>query len=413
MPARRTISAALASIFLSTSHRETTSTGATWRSRSTSILPYQPEPISPTRFAPGAVNAAAGAGSPIPERTNPLEAAPTWRNSRRFMSLLPVSAVGGNAGETSTQDRAMIRACQPARRFAEHVPDEYPSPGGLNPKIPGVHAEDPPLRGERQRYRYSCYSLRKNRCRKGGKETGRSVSILPPYEGGYRGFLGRGPRAYATQPSSDLIFATTSALFLILREITTIDEGSGLCDSTIQGRRECERCSGPPPSWDYRRSPGATTWREMTPRSRPRTAPTGPSRPSGGPDVPPASRTPPGAATPSIASSSRRSKRRAGTRAPPFPPLALLRRIHLDLTGLTAGRPGTGRVPPRPLARGARPRRQRPAGPPRLRRAMGTALARLGAPSPSRMASSATQTKPQRLAISGLGDPLAQRRQAL
>ena len=48
MPA--TISAASASICLSTSHSETTSTGATWIRRSRSTLPYQPVPISPTRF---------------------------------------------------------------------------------------------------------------------------------------------------------------------------------------------------------------------------------------------------------------------------------------------------------------------------------------------------------------------------
>ena len=45
MPA--TVSAASASIFLSTSQRETTSTGATWIKRSRSALPYQPQPIKP------------------------------------------------------------------------------------------------------------------------------------------------------------------------------------------------------------------------------------------------------------------------------------------------------------------------------------------------------------------------------
>src|SRR5262245_17520301 len=108
------ISAASASIFRSTSHRETTSTGATWRSRSRSILPYQPEPISPTRFVPGAVNASAAAGSPIRDMTKPLEAAPAWRNSRRFMILLPGSVLVVNVGETPTQVRAAILACQPA-----------------------------------------------------------------------------------------------------------------------------------------------------------------------------------------------------------------------------------------------------------------------------------------------------------
>ena len=96
------------------------------------------------------------------------------------------------------------------------------------------------------------------------------------------------------------------------------------------------------------------------------------------PDVP-GSRTPPGAATRSIASSWRGSRRRAGRPSPPPPPLALLRRVHLDLTGLPPTIRGAGRVPPRPLARGARPRRRRPARPPRLRRALGAALARPGA----------------------------------
>src|SRR3954454_14734955 len=117
------ISAASASIFLSTSHKETTSTGATWRSRSRSILPYQPEPISPTRFIAGAANAAAGAGSPALASTSPLEAAPAWRNSRRFMTLLPalwlVVSVGGNP----TQDRAAIPACQPDDHLRSVNPD--------------------------------------------------------------------------------------------------------------------------------------------------------------------------------------------------------------------------------------------------------------------------------------------------
>ena len=46
-----TMSAASASICLSTSHSETTSTGATWISRNRSHLPYQPQPIRPTRLA--------------------------------------------------------------------------------------------------------------------------------------------------------------------------------------------------------------------------------------------------------------------------------------------------------------------------------------------------------------------------
>src|SRR5262249_23476048 len=113
-------------------------------------LPYQPEPISPTRFVPGAVNAAAGAGSPVREWANPLEAAPTWRNSRRFMTLLPVPRLVVNVGETPTQDRAAILACQPAgppsepREHLRRLPSQpprlrqdprlRPRPEGLRPR---------------------------------------------------------------------------------------------------------------------------------------------------------------------------------------------------------------------------------------------------------------------------------------
>ena len=45
-----TMSAALSSCFLSTSHSETTSTGATWIRRNRSLLPYQPQPMRPTRL---------------------------------------------------------------------------------------------------------------------------------------------------------------------------------------------------------------------------------------------------------------------------------------------------------------------------------------------------------------------------
>ena len=59
------MSAASASIFLSTSQSETTSTGATWIRRNRSHLPYQPQPIRPTRggFWP-ANGASAGDGRP-------------------------------------------------------------------------------------------------------------------------------------------------------------------------------------------------------------------------------------------------------------------------------------------------------------------------------------------------------------
>src|SRR4051794_14436079 len=106
------MSAASASIFLSTSHSETTSTGATWRSRNRLILPYQPVPIRPTRFVSGAANAAAEAGPPAPARTSPLEVALAWRDSGRFMALLPAQWLVADRGETSPQDRATSLACQ-------------------------------------------------------------------------------------------------------------------------------------------------------------------------------------------------------------------------------------------------------------------------------------------------------------
>src|SRR5690606_18502153 len=41
---------ASSSMFLSGSHKAITSTAATWISRNRSLLPYQPVPISPTRY---------------------------------------------------------------------------------------------------------------------------------------------------------------------------------------------------------------------------------------------------------------------------------------------------------------------------------------------------------------------------
>src|SRR3984957_13080667 len=74
------MSAAWASIFRSTSHSDTTSTGATWINRSTSALPYQPQPIRPTR----GVLSAGAANTPEAARERPA-AAPAGRKSRRSM----------------------------------------------------------------------------------------------------------------------------------------------------------------------------------------------------------------------------------------------------------------------------------------------------------------------------------------
>ena len=79
------MSAASESIFLSTSHSDTISTGATWTSRNRSDLPYHPLPISPTRS--GFWSAAPNTYPPSPcnaDSATPA-AAPAFRNSRRFM----------------------------------------------------------------------------------------------------------------------------------------------------------------------------------------------------------------------------------------------------------------------------------------------------------------------------------------
>src|SRR5689334_17043002 len=72
---------------LSTSHKLTTSTGATCTSRSKSLLPYQPVPIRPTRGLRCA-NSSAYPRDFVPSaavNANPL---PACRNSRRFMDGL-------------------------------------------------------------------------------------------------------------------------------------------------------------------------------------------------------------------------------------------------------------------------------------------------------------------------------------
>src|SRR5262249_3097685 len=73
----------------------------------------------------GAANAAAGAGTPVRERANPLEAAPTWRNSRRFMTLLPVTLVGGE--RTSVKPLPTIAP----RSALVNLPDRDGNPANL------------------------------------------------------------------------------------------------------------------------------------------------------------------------------------------------------------------------------------------------------------------------------------------
>src|ERR1044071_5695800 len=70
---------------LSTSHSDTTSTGAIWMRRMRSILPYQPQPMRPTRLRASA-SSAAYAG----RRDHTSAAAPVRRNRRRFSTWGPI-----------------------------------------------------------------------------------------------------------------------------------------------------------------------------------------------------------------------------------------------------------------------------------------------------------------------------------
>src|SRR6185295_5564012 len=77
-------SAQLASIFLSTSHSDTTSTGETWISRSRSHFPYQPVPMRPTRLFSAAKLRLGNELSARPARP----AAEALRRVRRFMGVI-------------------------------------------------------------------------------------------------------------------------------------------------------------------------------------------------------------------------------------------------------------------------------------------------------------------------------------
>src|SRR4051812_48274693 len=92
------MSVASASIFLSTSHSETTSTGATWMRRKRSHLPYQPQPIRPTRggFMPAKVVVLVDRASP---------AAPAWRKFRRSMEAFPCGMVAKSADNSLSSNR--------------------------------------------------------------------------------------------------------------------------------------------------------------------------------------------------------------------------------------------------------------------------------------------------------------------
>src|SRR5271157_3327510 len=86
-------------IFLSTSHSDTISTGATWTSRKISDLPYQPQPMSPTRL--GGESAASALYRPAADSASP--ATLLCMNSRRFIDSsadfpVPVSSLSDFIG---------------------------------------------------------------------------------------------------------------------------------------------------------------------------------------------------------------------------------------------------------------------------------------------------------------------------
>src|ERR1022692_3853737 len=105
---------------LSTSQIETTSTGATWRSRHKSLLPYQPAPISPTRLGLPLTRSSASA----PSEGNAARAAsaePDWRKRRRLMLKFAL--------EVGAAVIDFMRAVITARGNERNLP--APSPQGL------------------------------------------------------------------------------------------------------------------------------------------------------------------------------------------------------------------------------------------------------------------------------------------
>ncbi len=79
------MSAAPATICLSTSQMLTTSTGETWIRRNKSHLPYHPVPITPTRYFFWSAANATWAFGKIAAADRAAEVARNWR---RFMRLL-------------------------------------------------------------------------------------------------------------------------------------------------------------------------------------------------------------------------------------------------------------------------------------------------------------------------------------
>src|SRR3954470_9459904 len=108
------MSAASASIFRSGSQSDTTSTGATWMSRKRSHLPYQPDPIRPTRGRSAAEEVEARPGAAARARPAELER----KKRRRFMATLPF-LIDHSEGRGSFQLTAPLDSLRANRLTAE------------------------------------------------------------------------------------------------------------------------------------------------------------------------------------------------------------------------------------------------------------------------------------------------------
>src|SRR6478752_7626382 len=94
------------------SHRATISTGWTWMRRKSEHLPYQPQPMRPTRSGFWASPAYS------PDRARPV-AAVDERKSRRFMGEHP--EMGGPMGQWKQDSRGVRRA--KGKTAAERTPN--------------------------------------------------------------------------------------------------------------------------------------------------------------------------------------------------------------------------------------------------------------------------------------------------
>src|SRR5262245_46723962 len=132
-------SAASASIFLSTSHSDTTSVGSTCTSRSKSHLPYHPQPISPARrgFSARAAANRYGAAASVPEAA---------MKSRRFMGEAP-GEVGDEAQRTRHESRGEWKTA--FGFYPEGVVLQSPGSAGDSLRHPGKRTRMPRNRRHR------------------------------------------------------------------------------------------------------------------------------------------------------------------------------------------------------------------------------------------------------------------------